>query len=111
MITGTISGKSNPGSTVIVDVVNGSSTSLTTIDGNINIQAVGSEGAYTRIYVYYTDNTSAKYNGTLSEKRPISFNATKNTGGGGNGNVLILPVGGEVPSGTPSNTVIVRRTV
>lgn len=109
MITGTISGKSNPGSTVIVDVVNGSSTSLTTIDGNINIQAVGSEGAYTRIYVYYADNTSAKYTGALSEKRPISFNATKNTGGGGN--VLILPVGGEVPSGTPSNTVIVRRTV
>ena len=108
MITGTISGKSNPGSTVIVDVVNGSSTSLTTIDGNINIQAVGSEGAYTRIYVYYADNTSAKYTGALSEKRPISFNATKNTGGG---NVLILPVGGEVPSGTPSNTVIVRRTV
>lgn len=111
MITGTISGKSNPGSTVVVDVVNGSSTSITTIDGNINIQAVGSEGAYTRIYVYYADNTSAKYNGTLSEKRPISFNATKNTGGGGNGNVLILPVGDEVPSGTPSNTVIVRRTV
>lgn len=110
MITGTISGKSNPGSTVVVDVVNGSSTSLTTIDGNINIKAVGSEGAYTRIYVYYTDNTSAKYTGTLSEKRPISFNATKNTGGG-NGNVLILPVGGEVPSGTPSNTVVVRRTV
>lgn len=109
MITGTISGKSNPGSTVVVDVVNGSSTSLTTIDGNIDIQAVGFEGAYTRIYVYYADNTSAKYNGTLSEKRPISFNATKNTGGGGN--VLILPVGGEVPSGTPSNTVIVRRTV
>lgn len=47
MITGTISGKSNPGSTVVVDVVNGSSTSLTTIDGNVNIQAVGSEGAYT----------------------------------------------------------------
>lgn len=111
MITGTISGKSNPGSTVIVDVVNGSSTSLTTIDGNIDIQAVGFEGAYTRIYVYYADNTSAKYNGTLSEKRPISFNATKNTGGGGSSNVLILPVGGEVPSGTPSNTVIVRRTV
>lgn len=111
MITGTISGKSNPGSTVVVDVVNGSSTSLTTIDGNINIEAVGSEGAYTRIYVYYADNTSAKYNGTLSEKRPISFNATKNTGGGGSGNILILPVGGEVPSGTPSNTVIVRRTV
>nr|DAX35760.1 MAG TPA: hypothetical protein [Caudoviricetes sp.] len=109
MITGTISGKSNPGSTVVVDVVNGSSTSLTTIDGNINIQAVGSEGAYTRIYVYYADNTSAKYNGTLSEKRAISFNATKNTGGGGN--VLILPVGGEIPSGTPSNTVVVRRTV
>ena len=109
MITGTISGKSNPGSTVVVDVVNGSSTSLTTIDGNINIQAVGSEGAYTRIYVYYADNTSAKYTGNLSEKRPISFNATKNTGGGGN--VLILPVSGEVPSGTPSNTVIVRRTV
>lgn len=111
MITGTISGKSNPGSTVVVDVVNGSSTSLTTIDGNIDIQAVGSEGAYTRIYVYYADNTSAKYNGTLSEKRPILFNATKNTGGGGYGNVLILPVGGEVPSGTPSNTVVVRRTV
>lgn len=109
MITGTISGKSNPGSTIVVDVVNGSSTSLTTIDGNVNIKAVGSEGAYTRIYVYYADNTSAKYTGTLSEKRPISFNATKNTGG--NGNVLILPVGGEVPSGTPSNTVIVRRTV
>lgn len=109
MITGTISGKSNPGSTVVVDVVNGSSTSLTTIDGNIDIKAVGSEGAYTRIYVYYTDNTSAKFKGNLSEKRPISFNATKNTGGGGN--VLILPVGGEVPSGTPSNTVIVRRTV
>lgn len=109
MITGTISGKSNPGSTIVVDVVNGSSTSLTTIDGNIDIKVVGSEGAYTRIYVYYTDNTSAKYTGTLSEKRPISFNATKNTGGGGN--VLILPVGGEVPSGTPSNTVIVRRTV
>ena len=109
MITGTISGKSNPGSTIVVDVVNGSSTSLTTIDGNINIQAVGFEGAYTRIYVYYADNTSAKYNGTLSEKRPISFNATKNTGGGGN--FLILPVGGEVPSGTPSNTVIIRRTV
>ena len=109
MITGTISGKSNPGSTIVVDVVNGSSTSLTTIDGNVNIQAVGSEGAYTRIYVYYADNTSVKYNGTLSEKRPISFNATKNTGGGGN--VLILPVGAEVPSGTPSNTVIVRRTV
>lgn len=109
MITGTISGKSNPGSTIVVDVVNGSSTSLTTIDGNIDIKAVGSEGAYTRIYVYYADNTSAKYTGTLSEKRPISFNATKNTGGGGN--VLIIPVGGEVPSGTPSNTVIVRRTV
>lgn len=109
MITGTISGKSNPGSTVIVDVVNGSSTSLTTIDGNVNIKAAGFEGAYTRIYVYYTDNTSAKYTGILSEKRPISFNATKNTGGGGN--VLILPVGGEVPSGTPSNTVIVRRAV